>query len=230
MERPILFKGPLVRAILEGRKTQTRRVVKGAALEWLVEFDPSFVAEPDNGLCPLGQPGDRLWVRETWSAQKNRPLSQGALFYRATDGDTCPGKQMPLNWVERERRWRPSIHMPRWACRLVLEITDVRVQRLQDISPEDVLAEGVSVPVDQDTGHFLLDVSSKFAPSKYLATTDDNVMVQRGRGGGLTTALHNHLLPAHFASLWETINGAGSWDSNPWVWAITFRPAPQEIA
>lgn len=143
-ERPILFSGPMVRAILEGRKTQTRRIVRGAALRWLEDdgFTPEFVSDPDNRLCPHGKPGDRLWVRETWaimsksrqSAWKGeaipKHLMEGVeLVYRA-DEDYGPGI------------YRPSIHMPRWASRIDLEITDIRVERLQDITEEDAMAEG----------------------------------------------------------------------------------------
>lgn len=131
-ERPILFSGPMVRAILAGTKTQTRRLVKARALEWLGPdmFTPEYVADPANGLCPYGVPGDRLWVRETW--QENTPPS--GYIYRADDvaGHIDTG-------------WRPSIFMPRAACRIRLEVTDLRVQRLQDISEEDAKAEGVAL-------------------------------------------------------------------------------------
>lgn len=122
-ERPILFSSPMVRALIAGTKTQTRRVVKG---EWIV--------------CPYGGPGDRLWVREShwWFKDEHDPvtgyyppkLTAEDVEYRA-DGER-PG-----------RSWRPSIHMPRWASRITLEITGVRVERLQDISAEDCIAEGM---------------------------------------------------------------------------------------
>jgi hypothetical protein len=123
----------MVRAILSGAKTQTRRVVKGTALEWLAPdmFTPDFVADPANSLCPFGAPGDLLWVREAWAPV---PALDGAYphhaVYRA-DGRT-------------ETRWRPSIHMPRWASRLTLRVTSVRVERLQAITEEDARAEGVA--------------------------------------------------------------------------------------
>jgi hypothetical protein len=133
-ERPILFNGEMVRAILEGRKTQTRRVVKGQALDWLESagFTPEYTSLPENGLCPYGQPGDRLWVRETWARGY---VAQGCaefFVYPVCD-----------NRTDYSGPWKPSIHMPRAACRILLEVTGVRVERLQDISEADAEAEGV---------------------------------------------------------------------------------------
>lgn len=144
-ERPILFSGAMVRALLDGRKTQTRRVVKlndagrvkRAGKQWHID-DPAVASG-----CPYGVPGDRLWVRETWSHAK---ALSSELFYRATDGEQCSGRQLPLSYIEREARWRPSIHMPRWASRITLEVTGVRVERLQDITADDARAEGVFTP------------------------------------------------------------------------------------
>lgn len=139
-EKPILFSGPMVRALLAGTKTQTRRVVKGEALRWLVDdkFTPGFVADSENRLCPYGQPGDRLWVRETWAA----PHSDDGRPPRSIQCD-----QVSIHYAATEVRggllWRPSIHMPRWTSRITLEVTGVRVERLQDISDADALAEGV---------------------------------------------------------------------------------------
>lgn len=152
-ERPILFSGAMVKAILEGKKTQTRRVIKPQPASVWTE------ARMDNGVacfgapwvkgihvmnCPYGRPGDRLWVRETWGLSAAIPmgfqrsaidahgvsLDRGDLAYRA---DEPSGR-----WC-----WRPSIHMPRWASRLTLEIADVRVERLQAITKADALAEGI---------------------------------------------------------------------------------------
>jgi hypothetical protein len=149
-ERPILFSAPMVCAILDGSKTQTRRVVKPVR-----RYEHNNICRPDlvedpyavwwHGvsenvgcfqICPYGTPGDRLWVRETWAYERDGtgcPDDTGIL-YRATD----PG------WDDEETglRWRPSIHMPRRAFRILLEITDIRVQRLQEISEEDARAEG----------------------------------------------------------------------------------------
>lgn len=186
-ERPILFSAPMVRAILDGTKTQTRRVVKIPGVmphtsfvithpeEEIIRFDDgtfhylSTAAMSGPYACPYGQPGDRLWVRETWGlARQQFDHESRDVVYRA---DT----QRP----EPDDRWRSSIHMPRWASRILLEVTDVRVQRLQDITEADVVAEGVSTP-----GPF---------------------------------AVH------HFMDLWNSINGTGAWNANPWVWALSFR-------
>ena len=181
-ERPILFSAPMVRAILDGTKTMTRRAVKGIALDWLRPngFTPEFVANPENHLCPYGIPGDRLWVRETFGIDDE----DGSVLYFA-DPDTAQAAEHARVCEDRYPRRRPSIHMPRRASRILLEITHVRVERLQDISHEDALAEGMP--------------------------WDDSVH--------------------HFSRRWELINGAGSWDANPWVWVVEFqRVEPTEGA
>lgn len=134
-ERPILFNGAMVRAILEGRKTVTRRVVSSkAALDCLAAgFDPEYLALPENsGFCPFGKPGDRLWVRETFAVYGDQKFA--AIHYRAN---------RPHDVGRKGVGYKPSIHMPRWACRLVLEVTGVRVERLQAITYEQAAAEGV---------------------------------------------------------------------------------------
>ena len=202
-ERPIIFSAPMVRAILDGRKTQTRRVVKltdsgrvkepGSPRNWHLD-DPEAVMA-----CPYGVPGDRLWVRETWCPGSATPLGIGLLpcigpahlgdkiAYRATDdygGDDPP--------------WRPSIHMPRWASRITLEIVSVRVERVQDISEEDALAEG-ALEFDSPTTFVDHGMQSVYFPGMGYA-------------------------PAAFIDLWESINAKRApWESNPWVWAIEFR-------
>jgi hypothetical protein len=149
-ERPILFSAPMVRAILDGRKTQTRRIVKGVdGNSWIRikgGYGTHVVDEKALAACPYGVPGDRLWVRETFQIRdtiKGRRIlvDQGSekrngrhANYRADAENVC--------------RWRPSIHMPRWASRILLEVTDVRVQRLHDISEADACAEGVT-PIPQ---------------------------------------------------------------------------------
>lgn len=191
-ERPILFSGPMVRAILDGRKTQTRRVVKGEALRWLspeVGFAPTFVANPENSLCPYGGPGDRLWVRETHYVE-SAGYEDGTgrrIFYRASDGDA------PISL------WRPSIFMPRWASRLTLEVTAVRVERVQDISGEDAKAEGCDASGCWEHDHDPED----------LGCLDSRVPTYR--------------------ALWDSINGKRpgcAWADNPWVWVIAFRRLP----
>ena len=149
-EHPILFSGPMVRAILEGRKTQTRRVLKpqpnevGAvgiiSLPDQLGDSNLFYFESKSGKiglfkppfikCPYGAPGDSLWVRETW-----HPRGE----YRATPWENANGRAI----------WKPSIHMPKWASRITLEITEIRVERLQDISEEDAIAEGSQIPCAQ---------------------------------------------------------------------------------
>jgi len=192
-ERPILFSAPMVRALLTGTKTQTRRVAKGLALEWLSEgFTLEFVADYQNRLCPYGQPGDRLWVRESgWERPERTPkmMREGAdtwpRFAYAADG-----------WSDQDRAdfkaWgfkpRPSIHMPRWASRILLEIVSVRVERLQDISEAGAIAEGTP-----------------------------------GGHGAIQGYAYNATAAEHYRHLWEQINGTGSWEANPWVWVVGFK-------
>lgn len=152
-ERPIIFSSTMVRAILEGRKTQTRRIVRERDL-------PSPEYEYGRP-CPYGVPGDRLWVRETWmpiaSGQIPGPVRYGAA-YRADDGrkwrehttrvEFADGREAGPLHLEQAQHWRPSIFMPHWASRITLEVTDVRVQRLQDISHDDAVAEGTAGRAD----------------------------------------------------------------------------------
>jgi len=169
-ERPILFSGPIVRALLDGRKTQTRRVVKPqppAGCEYTGCDSGRFAlcfAEGTGGsgnpvcvpprpnhqthqlACPFGVPGDRLWVRETWQRIGGVEGTPEHTVYRANGGDFSDYSTEDGDPF----RWRPSIHMPRAASRITLEITDVRVERLQAISEEDARAEGVSIHRDDD--------------------------------------------------------------------------------
>lgn len=221
-ERPILFSGPMVRALLAGTKTQTRRVVKPQPAPdqqpRTVIGSSGFVYVMDNAPllpypevrrvrwdCPYGQPGDRLWVKEAWrTADTLDALSPTAIADKCVDaGYSKPWA--PLQWEadgQRNREWsgfgpgngivvgpgktRVSMHMPRWASRINLEITSVRVERLQDISPDDCIAEGAWPIAHRELG----------------------------RG---------HEAVAAYQSLWESINGPGSWAANPWVWVLEFR-------
>lgn len=154
-ERPILFNAEMVRAILDGRKTQTRRIIKPQPV-WDTAFTGKEglvlgenVWSPDEyanyATCPYGQPGDRLWVRETFAEGL---CTDSTLAFRATHKPI----DLAEGWDEKIK-WRPSIHMPRWASRITLEITGVRVERLQDISDKDARAEGassVSFPVTEN--------------------------------------------------------------------------------
>lgn len=182
-EHPILFSGPMVRAILEGRKTQTRRVINPQP-KVVHDFYPDGTLETErlfrNGgriRCPYGVLGDRLWVRETWGKDPYAHLSGHIpILYKVGPPSVDPDYPVP---------WKPSIHMPRWASRITLEVVEVRAQRLQDITEEDAVAEGVNCAV----------------------------------GGFITTNPVNA-----FHGLWDYINGKRApWDSNPWVWAVTFR-------
>ena len=215
-ERPILFSASMVQALLAGTKTQTRRVVKithrtpglAACLE---PADPAWVrTKPAAELCPYGKPGDRLWVRETWAWFGNE-RDPSEVLYRA-DGHT--------KLYDGYGGWRPSIHMPRWASRITLEVTDVRVERLQAISVDDLLAEGVRVRFSPDTGNLLLRHTGKLPPFDFLSAPSRS-QVAEGR-----VPPEVELLRAEYAALWEQINGAGSWDANPWVWVIGFKRLP----
>ena len=195
--RPILFSAPMVRALLSGSKTQTRRVVKPQP-EWTEpattwqqgdgHSGPGWYAHnedyPDEGAlfyrCPYGQPGDRLWVRESFDQIIGQSGTWIETDYRATytHGDRL-GDTIGI-----KKRWTPSIHMPRSVSRITLDITGVRVERLQDISEADAAAEGVS--------------AKHTADAHYTAREA-------------------------YAVLWEQINGPDSWAANPWVWVIEFK-------
>ena len=190
-ERPILFSGPMVRAILDGRKTQTRRVVKLKCHDGF-EVGPNYEGEHwpvrggDRMPCPYGKPGDRLWVRETHFKYG------GGFIYRADYGNLTPisdGIGGP---------WKPSIHMPRVASRISLEITGVRVDRLQDISNEDCVAEGITA----------IGKGVRMPDGRYA---------QAGRYETKASTVRQL-----YSELWESINGPDSWAANPWVWVVEF--------
>lgn len=222
-ERPILFSAPMVRAILDGRKTMARGVVRpqpddikplGPPHALMVPYrigkevpDMPGVRVHEPIRCPFGKPGDRLWVRETWALIGNddgHPVdSNGTLcgekdaqrIYRADATPAPYGLESLPNLVgDFDGRWTPSIHMPRWASRLTLEVTDVRVERLQDISEADAIAEGIEVREDlYRYRNYLLD-------GRWCISPVDS-----------------------FRSLWNSINGPGSWEANPWVWVVAFK-------
>ncbi|UIZ56314.1 hypothetical protein LZP46_07705 [Acinetobacter sp. SCLZS86] len=216
-ERPILFSAPMVSAILEGRKTQTRRVInpqpEGTTLKCFLNGE--WLSKDFNGLalpqiedlpihCPYGKIGDRLWVRETWSTVNL--YGEIALAYKAdgeitrvVENESFQDEDGLINyddprlekysfaaWADdllegKEGNWKPSIHMPRWVSRILLEITNVHVEQLQDISESDCLKEGVGSPILRDCKK------------------------------------------PKFMQLWESINGTGSWNKNPWVWVVEFK-------
>lgn len=243
-ERPILFSGPMVRAILEGRKTQTRRLVRLPRRPLTSEqrlSQPSKLPSDRGRIVvvnadgsgrdtaeiisnPHGAPGDRLWVRETHAIRRvdydldedeAGPCESEEVYYHATPrvgrrrwvGPTAPpptefqGQPHSMTYLVESSpiesgpaahidRWTPSIHMPRWASRIDLEIVSVRVERLQDITEDDAKAEGVSTVIDPD------------------GSPDEPMPTHRGA----------------FHALWNAINGdRATWESNPFVWAIEFR-------
>lgn len=222
-ERPILFSAPMVRALLAGTKTQTRRVVKwrdvaaglnlsfsGLGVEqtpagWVLTSPSRSSVEWRCGptACPYGQPGERLWVRETWQGpimsadewEQHGNDDPGSLPSRFNSPSYCeyaadggPPPEFMTADDDLVCRWRPSIHMPRWASRITLEVTGVRVERLQDISDADCFAEGIQ-------------------------QCSDEGLVSDGTARGT------------YKALWESINGPGSWDANPWVWVVEVRRA-----
>jgi len=203
-ERPILFTTPMVKAILEGRKTQTRRIVKpmaGFQKTWLTQgsinrvqhgeiikggwqmYYPYYDNSPLGWIrSPYGNSDDILWVRETWSK-----TDSGRYIYKATNNQFYP-------------IWHPSIFMPKEACRIRLEITNIRVERVQDISEEDAVAEGIKKIDGPVIGH-------PFGiPFNY------------------NNGIVNYTTPRDaYMELWESINGKDSWGKNPWVWVIEFK-------
>ena len=206
-ERPILFGPEMVRAILDGSKTMTRRIVKPQPpaeacsityhpsdysvevlqdkIAWFVEIAGDLwpCNRSEAIACPYGVPGDRLWVRETFCNFCN-----GDVCYRATNGNKCG----LTNNEHAPQKWRPSIHMPRRASRIFLEVLEVRVERVQDINGHDVLAEGV------DNGKSNPSCRQRWENMQRMA----------------------------FAELWNTIHKAKpehQWQANPYVWVVKFK-------
>lgn len=201
-ERPILFSAPMVRAILTGTKTVTRRIVRDTGL-YAIDASIHGAATVERELlalatrCPYGAPGDRLWVRETWGRSWHH--AQPPAFYRATDD---------LNGYSEFDGWRPSIHMPRWASRLTLDVLSVRVERLHAIDDADAMREGV-YGCRRCGGHGIDPVRVGHDPD-WCA-----------KCGGAGPRPRDD-----FAALWDSINGARApWSSNPWVWRVEFARA-----
>lgn len=264
-ERPILFSGAMVRALLNGSKTQTRRVVKpmrGEQAKWL---NPDLLNaarmgrvmttddlgwgwqmdHPKGGplgwiSSPYGGPGDRLWVRETWAynGQASRNTGpkdkrrEGYASYAAdgakvthyfSDGPmlTCPNQHLPTRGEDEDefdhgerkaeylsnyfKRWRPSIHMPRWASRITLEVTGVRVERLDAITDADARAEGIQ----RVHGFDVPAAMGQLPEGTWAYPNEDNLW--------WTSPV------SAYRALWTSINGPGSWTINPWVWVVEFK-------
>lgn len=148
-ERPILFSSPMVNAILQGKKTQTRRIVKNTALQLLLSgHTPELVCAE---FCPYGLPGDILWVRESWHdhTESIKGLPDGLGGYIDTPVYDYKANHIDDKWIL--LKWRPSIHMPRAACRIMLEITNIHVEHLHDITENDAVSEGCASGGDWDT-------------------------------------------------------------------------------
>ncbi|EQA1637327.1 hypothetical protein O1F62_RS16855 [Enterobacter hormaechei] len=203
IERGMIFNGEMVRAILDGRKTQTRRIIKDCTVgrdpiskfiqigKKFIGCYPEDVPELIRECCPYGVPGDRIWVRETWAeAGASAPDLK---LYRANYPAHVPTHYENVPPAE-DVRWTPSIHMPRWASRILLEITDVRVEQLKSISEEEARSEGVAQLREGFWKH-------------YQPGWTQHQLSARGS----------------FATLWESIYGFGEWDRNPWVWVIEFK-------
>jgi hypothetical protein len=195
-ETPILFSTPMVQAILDDRKTQTRRVVKPQPVERKAHDGYKFLHIPNTGAvdsfvgnkCPYGQVGDVVWVRETWQ----HSLNPNEYCYKA---DTDNPIYLDKNW-----KWKPSLHMPKAACRLFLKITNIKVERLQDISEDDAVVEGVEKH---------LHGFKKYTNHNPSSIAVYDVCMKDAKSS--------------FETLWQSINGAESWNNNPWVWVIEFQ-------
>jgi len=227
-ERGILFSAPMVRALLQGRKSVTRRAVKGVALDWLEEFEPSYVADPENGMCPYGKPGDRLWVRETWGVIRHDFDEHGNMIDWTPDRAATPIREMPFGhgyysghviyradgeatWAgdddgsgDDRSCWKPSIHMPRIASRILLEITGVRIERLQAGEGETAfesryIAEGINRIHHGDGEYYFHAFKDEAGPGNWIDPFDA------------------------WRELWVSINGAEAWNTNPWVWVVEFK-------
>lgn len=206
-QHPILFSTPMVQAILQGNKTQTRRTrkleeINERASDWVNPFGnlhgDKWVFTAEHGeakqvrvTCPYGQVGDILWVRETWNYKgKTNNVAYKADFDKEILG-IC-GK------------WKPSIHMPKAACRIWLQITDIRVERLQNISEQDAIAEGVEKWIEER-------LRSKPTHYKVYYYDDDD------------DSTYSSSAITSYETLWQKINGKDSWNLNPWVWVVEFQ-------
>ena len=231
-ERPIIMTNESVRAILDGRKTQTRRVIKPQPIGadyWTAYNEPpqsfypnTYDAQPKRLACPYGVPGDRLWVKESWA--NNIPGCPNGLSYKADHIDPLgDGPAHPM-------KWKSPIFMPHWASRLTLEVISVRVERLQEISEDDAIAEGIERLFTAEQCNTIAGlVGTKPEDHGY-----NNYLWHGLIGGGITAKQADNwpyqyssyqTAVGSYSSLWEKINAKRGypWSSNPWVWCISFR-------
>ncbi|EIW9592270.1 hypothetical protein E5D08_18400 [Klebsiella pneumoniae] len=211
-ERGMIFNGEMVRAILDGRKTQTRRIMapqpaddiergifpNPEAIGWKSSLRHKHGSTTAH-FCPYGKPGDRIWVREAFRVH-SRATDVATLVYKASERNswTEQTRRVPVavcNKPATPEKWTPSLHMPRWASRILLEITDVRVERLNAISEEDARAEGII----------------------------DGGCLNCGEPEPCGCANPDPDATDAFAYLWQSIYGQENWNANPWVWAISFE-------
>lgn len=252
-ERPVLFSGPMVKALIDGRKTQTRRMVKpqpepdfrtvkqdggGHWIWWsgpdrpgLGEFTRRAYPNGEGVRCPYGRAGERLWVKETFARRldvdpKEEP--EKARHYALCRADGT-GLDEP-HWHSYPHRWTPAIHMPRWASRLTLEITEVRVQRLGEISEEDAVAEGIRVRPGDDLSHGKVGYQGCYPGLYHMAAGDGLCCCSAVKPPRTDVRYGTRLSPplCAFREIWDSINARRdySWESNPWVWCIAFRVLP----
>lgn len=227
-EHPILFSAPMVQAILEGRKTMTRRIIKQAKgwdENWQVrralETPASYTMRKGTQYslpyfkCPYGTIGHVIWVRETWTNYLGLVggESQGQPIGYAYRADNKVLKEP--NGYPYTPKWKPSIFMPRAASRILLKITGIKVERVQDISEEDIISEGIRYPVNN--GHPLFKLGEEnsalhFMPDGFSLNHKESIPITE-----------KDLMFAHWAELWCEINGRESWNKNPWVWVIQFE-------
>ncbi|EPY4902331.1 hypothetical protein ACXDKF_004586 [Klebsiella pneumoniae] len=209
-ERGMIFNGEMVRALLSGRKTQTRRIIKDCTvgrdqISKFIQIEKKFIGcypedvpELIRECCPYGIPGDRIWAREAFRVH-SRATDVATLVYKASERNSWTEQthRVPVavcNKPATPEKWTPSLHMPRWASRILLEITDVRVERLNSIHDVDAMREGIQNLTTCSHADFGIP--------------------------GVVNAQH----PVRaFQLLWESIYGADSWRANPWVWVIEFK-------
>lgn len=273
-ERPILFSGAMVRAILEGRKTQTRRVIQPqprgfswrpqlTKIGWRAWADDApegtYWTPGRNGRCPYGERGDRLWVRETWGIG-SRPCPDGGydgVEYRADEAyltdapdliacNRIDESKLPRDYdIDKWRGgWRRSIHMPRWASRLLLEVADVRGERVQETSAKDIIAEGAVLREHHCDAFAMIGANPKCPVSAFDSKAYPDLKslwaagwnsinakpkpVYRSEGG---QRVIDHYVSYPFENIRETRQHRGKpWQivGNPWVWAVTFSAIDKE--